>query len=231
MPNERMMPNFLYQRDPYVRDVSTEVETSFEGAGKFFVTLKDCLFHPQGGGQKGDRGTLEWDGGVVQVVDTVKHPPSTAGAPCLVLDREFPKLTGIWVKAVLDWEHRYKQMRLHGAVHMHHCIMEKLLGRRLPVPATSDLLDDGSAYNRYATSEVTGELATKAGAELHAVIAKGAPIRMRDDPEKAGFRWWNCHGYSIPCGGTHLRDIGEIGAVKVEFSERKGKPKVSFTLA
>jgi alanyl-tRNA synthetase/misacylated tRNA(Ala) deacylase len=226
------MPKLLYHKDPYLREVTTEVETSFEDDGKVFVVLRDCLFHPQGGGQKGDRGTLERDGLVVKVLDTVTPPLPSHRSPALVLDRKHPGLTaGKPVKAVLDWDHRYKQMRLHDTVHMHHCMMEKLLGRRIPFPATSNLLDDGSAYNRYETKDVTEELAAKAAAELHAAIAKGAPITMRDDPEKPGFRWWSCLGYSIPCGGTHLRDIGEIGAVKVEFSQRKGKPKVLFTLA
>ena len=73
---------------------------------------------------------------------------------------------GIHAPGVLDWDHRYKQMRLHGTVHLHHCMMEKLLGHALPNPATSDLQDDATAYNRYEIREVTGDLVNRANAEL-----------------------------------------------------------------
>lgn len=226
------MSKFLYHNDPYRQSVETNLDASFEDDGRYVVALEDCLFYPQGGGQKGDRGILELNGSAISVIDTIKDTYSESARPLLILDRSYDVLVpGTAMVAVLNWEHRYKQMRLHGAVHLHHCMMEKILGRRLPNPSTSDLQDDGTAYNRYDIPDVTEELVTKANAELEAVIAKGAPVTTTDDPEKVGFRWWHCLGYSIPCGGTHVKDVAEIGKLAISYSQRKGKPKVTIALA
>ena len=226
------MSEFLYHTDPYRKEAETKVVASFEDAGRYFIGLADCLFYPQGGGQKGDRGFLLQSGLKIPVIDTVKDQYSNNGRPLLVCEKEYMELVvDSPVSAVLDWDRRYKQMRLHGIVHLHHCMMEKILGHRLPNPTTSDLQDDATAYNRYDTKEVTGDLVNKANGELENVIAAGAEVTTTDDPEKSGFRRWHCLGYSIPCGGTHVKDVAEIGKLEVSFSERKGKPKVSFRLA
>jgi len=226
------MSEFLYHIDPYRMEGETKVVASFEDNGRHYVALADCLFYPQGGGQKGDRGFLVQSCVKIPVIDTVKDQYSSNGRPLLVLDKEYDELVvDSPVSAMLDWDHRYKQMRLHGTVHLHHCMMEKILGRGLPNPATSDLQDDATAYNRYEIKDVTGDLVNRANAELENVIAAGADVTTTDDPQKPGFRWWHCLGYSIPCGGTHVKDIAEIGKLEISFSERKGKPKVSFKLA
>jgi len=225
------MSTLLFHQQPYLKEVATQLTACFDDEGKMLAVLNDALFYPQGGGQKGDRGKLYSNGSELRVLDTIKDPLSNDGRPLLVLEAANPEFEpGKQVRAVLDWQHRYLQMRLHSVVHLHHSLMEQALGHRIPNPATSELLDNASAYNRYESGNVTPELVAKAAGELARVIAIGAPISTRDDPERAGFRWWDCLGFSIPCGGTHLHDIKEIGRVSVEFSQRKGKPKVSFTL-
>jgi Ser-tRNA(Ala) deacylase AlaX len=225
------VPTFLFHIDPYRTEVNTEIEAAFDEGGRSFVALKDCLFYPQGGGQKGDRGFIQVNDMRIAVCDTVKDVLSSNERPILVAAAMVDKLQlGQAATATLDWSHRYMQMRLHSTVHLHHCMMEKLIGRSLPHPATSDLLDDGTAYNRYDTREVTEELVMRANAELANVIASGAAVTTSDDPEKPAFRWWHCLDYSIPCGGTHVRDIAEIGMLDVSYSQRKGRPKISFRL-
>lgn len=225
------MPEFLYHKDPYAKDAVTTIGCVFEEEGKNMVSIADCLFYPQGGGQKGDRGTLTADGLIISVTDTIKDRLSDTGGSLLVVDRFYPGLkAGETVVAALDWLHRYSQMRLHSAVHLHHCVMEDLLGRRLPYPVTSELLNDGSAYNRYDTTDVTETLTMRAAEELRALVATGAPVTARDDLENPGSRWWACLTYSIPCGGTHIRDIQEIGSLDIAFSQRKGRPKISLRL-
>src|ERR1035437_6532289 len=78
------------------------------------ILLDRTIFYARSGGQPGDRGVLRWDGGETVIVDTLKgegdavvHVP----APGSVLP------TGS-VTCVLDWERRWKLMRMHTAMHL-----------------------------------------------------------------------------------------------------------------
>lgn len=224
------MPTFLYHTDPYRTEVLTRVKSIFEEDGQLQVALDENLFYPQGGGQKGDIGMIETDAGTVVVKDTIKDQYSSSGSALLILAEPLSGLdTGVQVTARLDWAYRYRQMRLHSAVHLHHCMIERIAGSKVQHPKTSDIAD-GEAYNRYEGITLDQSVVSRATEEFRSVIAVGAPVTTREDETRESFRWWDCLGYSIPCGGTHLRDVSEIGNVDVSFSQKKGKPKVTIRL-
>jgi Ser-tRNA(Ala) deacylase AlaX len=95
---------------------------------------------------------------------------------------------------------------------------------------TSEIQEDGTAYNRYDGDEITEELAIAAVSKMLEFIKEGSLISTRDDPEKAGYRYWESRGYIVPCGGTHLKDLKEIGSISAEFSRKKGRSKITFQL-
>ena len=224
------MSKFLYHRDPYLAEVETVVSDCFEEDGNRCLAVADCIFHPRGGGQKGDIGTVEVDGQAILVIDTVRDRYSDDGRSLLILRHEGSALdSGKRIQTRIDWNYRYRQMRLHGAVHLHHCMLEKVGGRALPHPVSSEI-QDGVAANIYDTAEVTEELTRQATKEFINMVEAGAAVVTRDDAARDGFRWWECLGYAIPCGGTHLKDVAEIGAVAVTYSRRKGKPRVTIRL-
>jgi Ser-tRNA(Ala) deacylase AlaX len=222
----------LYQIEPYLKATTSRIASAFqEGDSRFCVALTNGIFFPKGGGQRGDRGQIGSNGAVYQVVDTVKDPLSDDGRPLCILEESAPELVaGQLVETELNWGHRFAQMRLHGIVHLHHAEMGQIAGIDIPVPVSSDLNADSTAFNRYETDVVTEELALSAFEEMKALIKHGAPVVTRDDRDKAGYRYWECLGFEIPCGGTHVADIAEIGPFAMSFSRKKGKPKVSFTL-
>lgn len=223
------MQNALYHLNSYANQVETEIASCFEEDGKNILVLKDQLFHPQGGGQKGDKGQIIAGDVTLTVLYTIKDPYSDKAM--LIIQEPIDQIqSGVNVQALLDWPFRFRQMRLHGAVHLHHCMMEDILGEKIPKPKSSDIQDDGTAFNRYETKLVDEELVEKANLKLTDFIAAGAKVTTKNDPDNQGFRWWHCAEYSIPCGGTHVHNISEIGTLKISFSKRKGKPKVSIRL-
>ena len=163
------------------------------------------------------------------MVNSVKDQYSDDGV-LLVIDGDANEsLTGKNVLCTLDWDFRLKQMRLHGAAHLHHCMLERVAGASIKPPITSDI-QDGFAFNRYdKKSEVTEELSDRATEAFHDAIAKGATVETYPEPDKPGFRWWSCLEFKIPCGGTHVADISEIGQVEVKFSKKRGKPTINIT--
>lgn len=221
--------NNLYHEDPYLKEIETNVSFTQEEDGKSYVSLEKNIFYPQGGGQKGDRGYLIVEGKKITVLNTVKDPYSTGGVLLVVEDGKQVGLDGKGAKAVIDWDFRYKQMRLHSTVHYHHIALEESLGEKLPYPETSDI-QDGFAYNRYGTAKISEELVMKANVLLTKIIEEGKVVENYPDEEKEGYRWWEVDGYKIPCGGTHIKNMNEIGKVEISYSEKKGKQTIRFSL-
>ncbi len=95
-------------------------------------------------------------------------------------------------------------------------------------PETSDLQPE-FGLNRYDHREMldAGQM-ERVMAEMNAFAAEGHAIATRPDPEKAGFRYWECADWVIPCGGTHPRDTAEIGPVEVKLSLKRRKTGMTF---
>lgn len=221
-----------FHNTPYLRETETTIKGIFSDGGKNCVQLEDNIFYPQGGGQKGDKGILIIDEKEYHVLDTIKDEYSDEGVLLIVsndLTRDSDKKP---VKCKIDWDYREKQMKLHSAVHLHHCLMERVADKKLPYPKTSVIEENGFAFNRYDDKEITLELVEKTNEEFKKIITEGTEIKTYPDTNasKAGFRWWECLGYKIPCGGTHILNSSEIGNIDIQYSSKKGKPTVKFFL-
>ncbi|HTE36493.1 MAG TPA: alanyl-tRNA editing protein, partial [Reyranella sp.] len=102
----------LFRQDSYLKEADATV-TAVEDRG---VRLDRSIFYPTGGGQPGDTGLLRWDGGEAKVVDTLKAEGNDV-LHVLAPDAPLPAV-GTQVHAALDWERRYKHMRMHTALHV-----------------------------------------------------------------------------------------------------------------
>lgn len=222
----------LFRDDATLRECAARVESvTPEGA----VVLDRTVFYAQGGGQPGDVGRLvRQDGAEVEVASTVYGPDRTTilhvpapGAPALA--------PGDRVTAVLDWERRFARMRVHTALH--------LLSVVLPYPVTGGSIGDGEGRLDFDIPDGgldKAELTEKLGA----LVARDAPVSYRwitdaeldanpglvktmsvKPPRGSGrVRLVEIEGIDLqPCGGTHVRRTGEVGAVTVTDVEKKGK--------
>lgn len=222
----------LYHEDPYRKTATTRVRGGFREDANPCCLLADDLFFPQGGGQKGDTGRIVVGGETYVVLNTIKDKYADGLGSLMILDRDLPdRAAGQEAEAILDWERRYRQMRLHSVVHLHHLALAEALGRELGHPRMSDIRD-GEASNRYENEpELTPELAERAARIFHDQIRRGAAIKCYADEEHPDLRFWECLGRVIPCGGTHLRDLREIGEVAIKAKFGAGKAGFTFTLA
>jgi Ser-tRNA(Ala) deacylase AlaX len=221
-----------YYNEPYLREIATRINAAFQEEGISYIQTESNIFHPQGGGQKGDHGILILDDHELSICDTRKDKQSTVGGVLLVLKEPFSgleKLPGKEAICKLDWDFRYRQMRLHSSAHLHHCMLEKVHGGIISHPKTSDI-QDTFAFNRYDDTKVTPQLAEAASIEFKKAVETGARTIRYPDPEKVGFWWWECLGYKIPCGGTHVADIKEIGNMDFTFSTKKGNTTINIKI-
>ena len=110
-----MRTNLLYLEDSYIKETdATILEVHNESSGKYRLLLDQTVFYPMGGGQPTDQGTLSFDSGTVDVYQVmlkdgeVWHFVSSSVAPT-ISDK---------VQLSINWERRYKNMRVHSGGHV-----------------------------------------------------------------------------------------------------------------
>lgn len=222
------MTELLYREDAYLR----ECEAMVVATGDDWIALDQTVFYALGGGQPGDTGRITWDGNEVEIINTrygddgeVRHyTPEGASLPP----------SGTIVTAALDWDRRFVHMRMHTAMH--------LLGSILQYGVTGGNISAQKSRLDFDTHESIDKEAVTA--QLAELVASNAAVTCRwitdedleaqpelvrtmsvQPPKGAGrVRLLEIEGIDLqPCGGTHLRNTGEVGDVRISKIENKGK--------
>ena len=102
----------LFRDDSYLKTCTATVTSS--GDGVFYVD--STIFYPLGGGQPGDTGSVSWDGGTLDIVDTRYGQDGDIAHH--VAEGEAPPPAGASVELAIDWDRRYRHMRMHTAMHL-----------------------------------------------------------------------------------------------------------------
>ena len=226
----------LFRQDSYLKEADAVV-TTLEERG---VRLDRTNFYPTGGGQPGDTGVLRWDGGEAAIVDTLK---ADGGDVLHVLAPDAPRpAVGTAVKAVLDWDRRYRHMRMHSALHVMSAVVKgNVTGGQ--VGADKSRLDfnlEGDVPTKeWVTEEINKLLAidlpivpqwiTDEELDARPELVKTMSVRP---PSGAGrVRLLSIEGVDLQaCGGTHVARTAEIGRVECVKIENKGKMNRRFII-
>jgi misacylated tRNA(Ala) deacylase len=237
------MTELVFRDDAYARSCVARVV----GGDERGIRLERTVFYPAGGGQPGDIGVLRLPSGeALAIVDTVKgaaadeviHVPAP-GSPL--------PAPGAELVAEIDWERRYRLMRMHTCLH--------LLCAVVPGAVTGGQVSDGRGRLDF---DVPGASLDKEAiaARLNELIAARHAVTPRwisDDelaahpelvrtmsvkpPSGAGrVRLMEIAGPGLtidlqPCGGTHIRNTAEIGPVVIGKIENKGRQNRRINLA
>jgi misacylated tRNA(Ala) deacylase len=225
------MTDLLFRDDAYLRAAEARV-TAVHGQA---VELDRTIFYPLGGGQPGDNGTLtRADGSRVAIVDTRKGESAGTVAHMLAPDAQLPAV-GERVGLALDWTRRYALMRLHTALHVMSCVVVAPVtgGNIAPDKARLDFDIDMSALDPARIEEGTNALIARA-VDTETVWITDEELDARPElvktmsvqpPRGAGrVRLLRIPGIDLqPCGGTHVRNIAEIGAIRVLRIRNEGR--------
>lgn len=219
----------LFREDAQLR----ECDAALLRADERGLLLDRTVFYPQGGGQAGDAGTLTLPGGrELRIADTRKGE----GGEILHLpaaDQDLSGLdAGVRVTARIDWTRRHAHMRFHTATH--------LLCALVPHPVDGCSITAGYARLDFHMSDPLDKDALTAG--IARLVAEAHPVGHRwisDEeldanptlvrsmsvlpPRGTGrVRLLEIDGVDLqPCGGTHVANTAEIGAVIVTKIEKK----------
>lgn len=226
------MTEELFREDAALDDC----EARIVALGEAGVQLDRTVFYPLGGGQAGDRGELRLaDGRVLQIADTRKGaaPGEIVHVPAPGQDDLLAGLAvGQPVTARIDRARRERHMRFHTATH--------LLCALVPHPVDGCSITADSARLDFHMTDPLDKEALTAG--LARLVAGAHPVRHRwiseaeldanpglvrsmsvQPPRGLGrVRVLEIEGVDLqPCGGTHVANTADIGAVVVTKIEKK----------
>ncbi len=221
-----------YERDPYLKELETEVrETGTEDGGPFAV-LADTVLYPEGGGQPADRGRL----GEVEVIDvqrregTIRHFLVRPVEPGPVTVR-------------LDWARRFDHMQQHTGQHLLTAVAADRFGWKTTAFHLGDRLcdvelgvaalaaTDLEALEAAVAEQIRAALAVSTRRVTQAEFATLA-VRTRGLPagHEGEVRLVEIAGVDLnTCGGTHVRSTAEIEALKLIAGEpMRGGTRLTF---
>jgi len=218
----------LFNEDPYLRQCSANVLSS----GPDGIVLDRTIFYPMGGGQPGDSGMMSWSDGRAIIVDT-RYGDDGSIEHILADDSNVPA-NGTSVVATLDWERRYRHMRMHTGLHLLGSVLKYgVTGGNISAHKSRldfDMEDsiDRDAVNEQLQSLVDGhhvvscQWITDAELEAQPELVRTMSVQP---PKGAGkVRLLNIEGVDLqPCGGPHLGNTSEVGQIRVAKVEKKGK--------
>ena len=220
-----------YYEDSYQKSLTAKV-TAVDGE---WIELDQTIFYPLGGGQPGDTGNISGpDGRSYRIVDTRKSADATQIRHQLDT-AEHTLQAGDPVDTELDWDRRYRHMRMHTCMH--------LLGSLIPVPVTGGAVGADKSRLDFDLGEHQIDKVDLTD-RINALVAAAHPVAFGTIPEAelderpelvrtlsvqpprgAGdIRTIRIENVDFqPCGGTHVRNTSEIGVVRVSKIENKGK--------
>lgn len=240
-PSDAVPGGRLDLADAYLSTLETRVSEHEDGG----LILETSNFFPTGGGQPGDRGSIELaDGRQIAVVDTV-YAADKVRARLMPAEGEALPAIGTPLVLHLDWARRYKIMRMHTALHLMTVV--------LPSPVTGASIGEDDCRidfdlpeaeaDKQAVTEALMRLVeanhpvglrwiTDAELDANPSLVKSANVKP---PRGSGRIRLVTIGDdaaidSQPCGGTHVGETQEIGRMHVAKIEKKGRTNRRFRL-
>lgn len=231
-----MKTKMLYWYDSYIKEFDAKV---LKVDGKK-VILDQTAFHPRSGGVANDTGKIIFNDEEYKVLEVIKENNEVVH----VLDREPKFREGDAVHGIIDWERRYRLMRLHTASHIIAALAYKKYNA---------LITGGDINPEYAKDdlsiELSGEELKRAFEEIireaNEIVKKSLPVKVyflkreealkipgiiklveRSPPDIDTWRIVEIEGIDIQAdGGPHVSNTKEIGEIKLIKIENKGKNK------
>jgi misacylated tRNA(Ala) deacylase len=227
------MTEFLFREDSYLRSTPAVVTEITADGG---VVLDRTVFYAASGGQPGDSGTLRLASGATLAITTAIHPEGDKMRIVHVAEAgQALPAPGEAVVAEIDWDRRYRLMRMHTALH--------LLSVVFAYPVTGGSIGEDKGRLDFDMPEAPENVASleqelnKLSASMLAVSHEWiTDAEMAANPDliktmnvkppmgQGRVRLIRIGDVDLqPCGGTHVANTSEIGRLALGKIEKKGK--------
>jgi misacylated tRNA(Ala) deacylase len=217
----------LFIEDSYLKDFDATILNIDSNK----IILDRTAFYAKSGGQPGDIGKITLNGKEINIIDTVYDNKQNILHVCensndLKIDEK--------IKGKINWEIRYKHMRMHTALH--------LLCSLIPYDVTGGQISyeksrlDFNADDKIEKEEIENKI-NQLVKDDHEISYQWITLEELDNqpdlvrtmsvkPPRTNNKIRLVKIGSIdlqPCGGTHVKRTKEIGNIKIGKIENKGK--------
>lgn len=217
----------LFIEDSYLKDFDATILNIDSNK----IILDRTAFYAKSGGQPGDIGKITLNGKEINIIDTVYDNKQNILHVCensndLKIDEK--------IKGKINWEIRYKHMRMHTALH--------LLCSLIPYDVTGGQISyeksrlDFNADDKIEKEEIENKI-NQLVEDDHEISYQWITLEELDNqpdlvrtmsvkPPRTNneIRLVKIGSIDLqPCGGTHVRRTKEIGSIRIGKIENKGK--------
>lgn len=209
------MTKKLFWADPYRATLATVVTSSDAET----VSLRETIFYAFSGGQESDSGTI----GGYPVLEARK-----SGLQIVYrLPGDHALKPGDEVMVKIDRERRLKIMRLHFAAEI---VLELVYRKLAGVEKIGAHISADKARLDFAWPQSITPLVPELSAAAQEIVDRDSDIVSAFSDEEKELRYWEVPGFArIPCGGTHPRQTGEIGQIRLKRNNiGKGKERIDI---
>jgi len=229
------MTELLYLKDCYLSEFDARVVS----ASGDLVELDQTAFYPESGGQPSDYGIISFNGGSVKVLSVRKE----GGRVLHKIEGSVEQLglsANLKVHGQIDWERRYLLMRYHTAAH----VLSAVISREEPgIEITGNQLGLDRSRMDFSLENFDRGKLKHYEEEANKEIARALPVTIEFLEREEAFkipglvklrkllpeslkviRIVSIEGLDRQaCGGTHVRNLSEIGRIEIVDAENKGK--------
>jgi len=228
---EKAMTKALYMEDAYQKECDATVVSVKDGN---YVVLDQTIFYPKGGGQPCDTGQIVRGNEVYNVVYVGKF----SGEISHEVDRQGLN-PGDKVHCTLNWERRYRLMRSHTAAHL----FASLLCNGTGALVTGNQLETDKIRFDFSLEKFNPEILQEYVAKTNELLRRNTPVKSYELPREEALKipgvvkMAEAFPPDIPRlrivelveidkqadGGTHVKNLNEVGQIKLLRTENKGK--------
>ena len=225
------MESALYMNDSYLKEFETVVESIKDDK---FVVLDKTAFYPSGGGQPHDTGIMVYNNEEYPVVYVGKFSGKISHEVAMPGLKVGDKVTG-----KINWDRRYKFMRMHTAAHL----LISIFNRESNVLITGNQIDEDKTRIDFNMENFDREKIIQYIETANEIIKQDLPVKVSYLPKEeamkipgvvklAGALPPDVHtlriveipGIDVQAdGGTHVKSLAEIGTIEFVKAENKGK--------
>jgi misacylated tRNA(Ala) deacylase len=219
----------LFEDDAYLKEFNAKIIRIVKDDNR--IELDQTAFYAKSGGQPGDTGTIEVEGIKIEVLDTIKENNKIIN---IVDDlRDLEDNSNIIGK--INWDLRYKHMRIHTALHLLCSIVPLgVTGGQIGYEKSRlDFNDPDKVINKEELEEKIN-LLVEDNHIVNTEIIEGNILEEKPElvrtmsvkpPQVGGkIRLIRIGDVDLqPCGGTHVKSTNEIGKIQIGKIENKGK--------
>jgi Ser-tRNA(Ala) deacylase AlaX len=209
------MTKKVFWKDPYL----TQLDTFLTSVKESDVTVEQTIFFAFSGGQESDHGTIA-DHRVLQARTEGKEIVYT-------LENGHGLKSGDQVKMKIDWDRRYKLMRLHFAAEI---VLELVSQKVASIKKIGAHIAQDKARIDFEWDGNISKVLPDIQKEALRIIEANRDITSAFSDEEKEKRYWEIGGFAkVPCGGTHLRKTGEVGEIELKRKNPgKGKERIEI---